>query len=83
MSTHVKPGQVWQCMDNRESGNRTLRVESVGGDVMDPVAVCTVLTATDYFGNPSAAIGQRRRIRVRRMKPGSRGYRLIEDVEEA
>lgn len=76
--SHVKPGQIWECMDNREASNRTLRVERVGGDVMDPVAICTVLTATDYFGNPSRAIGHIRSIKVRRMKPGSRGYRLIQ-----
>jgi glutaredoxin-like protein NrdH len=70
---HVKPGQLWEDMDPRDGMGRTLRVVSVGGDVMNPTAICVVETHRQ-----PQHIGARRAIKVSRMKPGSRGYRLIE-----
>jgi len=71
----VRAGQVWADNDSRCKGRRTLRVEQVVGDK----AVC--LTLTDWDGRPD---GQRRTlIAVRRFKPTSTGYRLIQDVAGA
>jgi len=72
----VEPGQVWADCDPRAVG-RTIRVDSIGGDVMDPTAVCTVLTDRDSAVSPT--VGRAVRIRVRRFRPNSTGYRLVKE----
>lgn len=72
--TKVKPGQVWADNDWRSEG-RTVRVDEIHGDY----ARCTVLTAAG-----GGAYGDRwrrtTRIALKRFKPTSTGYRLLEDA---
>jgi hypothetical protein len=63
VSERVKVGQVWEDMDWRIKGRR-LRVYSVGDD---------------YARVENVETGKRTRIKVKRLKPGSTGYRLVED----
>lgn len=82
--TEVRPGQVWADNDPRNEG-RTLRVDEVGGEVV----LCTVLTLSHLVqelvdkGSPWAkdVRGKQRTISLRRFKPTSTGYRLLEDTE--
>ena len=77
----VEVGQVWADNDYRKSG-RTLRVDSIGDD---GYARCTILTNYDDVQEKIDAeepgvksmIGQRTKIKVRRLYPNARGYRLI------
>lgn len=81
----VKPGQIFADNDPRSEG-RTLRVD----EIENGVALCTILTnrhITEYWLRQEDSwvkdqIGHRTRIKVRRLYPNARGYRLIEDVKE-
>lgn len=84
MSTpDVRPGQIWADNDKRSSG-RTIRVdEIIGSPQGDRVAVCTILTnrdAADPNDWGTDMRGRKVRIKVRRFRPTSTGYRLIENV---
>lgn len=65
----VRVGQVWESMDPREGG-RCLRVEAIEGEH----AVCQRVARS--FGRWSP-VGRPTRILLRRLRPGSRGYRLV------
>lgn len=80
----VKPGQVWADNDWRSEG-RTLRVDEVG----ETHASCTVLTNSqtvqadlDLRGPVwrTDSRGKKTRIALKRFKPTSTGYRLLEDA---
>jgi len=78
-SPEVEPGQVWENDDPRMAGHR-VRVERItrwsallGGDV----AVCTVVAVARNVSRDR--IGRTTRIKVRRMRPGARGYRLVQE----
>ncbi len=80
----VKPGQVWADNDWRSEG-RTLRVDEVD----ETHATCTVLTnptnvqnELDRAGNiwRTDSRGKKRRIMLKRMRPTSTGYRLLEEA---
>jgi hypothetical protein len=83
-TTTVRPGQVWADNDARCEG-RTVRVDSVD----DTYAYCTVLTNiawvqrridaghTDHADKRNATA----RLMLRRMRPTSSGYRLVDDGE--
>lgn len=74
MEPEVKVGQVWADNDARARG-RTLEVLEVG----ENHAVCKVLTPA-RFANVSTT-GRTVRIMLRRFKPNSTGYRLLEDTK--
>lgn len=74
--TEVKPGQVWADNDPREEG-RTLRVERIEDDK----AICTVLSNRSV-GSYTASVGRITRISLRRFRPTSTGYRLVEGGAE-
>lgn len=80
----VLPGQVYADGDYRKPG-RTLRVERLTADGL--YAICTVLTNRDYvqwhldnsdngFGFKDMR-GTETAIKVRRLYPNARGYRLL------
>lgn len=72
----VRAGQVWADCDWRNEG-RTLRVDALEGEK----AVCTVLTVKDGFPAASGQFKARQvKILLRRFKPTSTGYRLVQDV---
>lgn len=86
----VKPGQIWADNDLRSKG-RTLEVISVyQSRIADSVAVCKILTNEEetqrLIDNPQGSYAPKDRrgktttIKVRRFKPTSTGYRLIQDV---
>lgn len=83
-STAVRPGQIWADDDPRHS-RRTLRVERLenrlhgSGSLRAEAqyAVCVVLT--DSSGKPTRA-RRETAIRLSRMRPGSSGYRLVQDA---
>ncbi|MFC6080981.1 hypothetical protein [Sphaerisporangium aureirubrum] len=82
----VRPGQVWADADPRNAG-RTVRIDSVDSRH----AFYTVLTnstkAQDDIdrggGHFTDTRGRKSRILLHRMKPTSRGFRLIQDAPEA
>jgi hypothetical protein len=75
----VRVGQVWADNDPRSKG-RTVRVLAVANDR----ATCKVLTdIEDPAQRTRSAVGKITRISLRRLRPTSTGYTLIEDVAEA
>ena len=86
----VRPGQVWADNDVRSKG-RTIRVVDVG-----PVtAICEIRTNSDaqqeYVDGVRSMVGyrpvdmrgKRTQIALRRFKPTSTGYRLLEEASDA
>lgn len=76
----VEPGQIWADNDYRTKG-RTVRVERLEGDT----AVCTLLTpyTVSHRGPDRTARttpGREVRIKIRRLYPNARGYRLIKEA---
>jgi hypothetical protein len=70
MRVTVKVGQVWEDNDPRGYG-RQLKVVAIEG----AYAICEVV----YAGRFSDVVaGTRRKILLRRMRPNSKGYRLVE-----
>ena len=86
----VRPGQVWADNDVRCKG-RTVRVAEVG----PLTAICEILTNSDAHQEyvdgvrsvagyrPDDMRGMRTEIKLRRFRPTSTGYRLLEDVTDA
>ena len=74
MSTTVRTGQVWADNDPR-SAPRTVRVLEVD----DEKALVEVVTPAAAATNA----GARTRISVKRFRPTTTGYRLVEDVPES
>lgn len=77
MSTRtVKPGQLWEDMDPRMGGRR-IRVTKVNGSYAYAVVEApNEYSITDTTGRPV-------RILLSRMRPGRRGYRLLENGADA
>jgi hypothetical protein len=83
--TTVQPGQTWADNDKRSIG-RKVRVDSIDGEY----ANCTVVADRDDTRQTRGGrynvmrphgwspVGQTTRILLRRFKPTSTGYRLIE-----
>ena len=82
----VRPGQIWADNDYRAKG-RTVRVDSTDATHAD----CTVLTdrTAATYRHPSgyvhqlgsvATVGKKTRIALRRFRPTSTGYRLVQDA---
>lgn len=75
----VKPGQVWADNDPRSEG-RTLRVDEIDGEF----AVCTILTDANpelRWAGAKSTVGRATRIRLRRFRLVSTGYRYLRDAE--
>ena len=68
----VKVGQVWRDTDPRSYG-RKMRVVAIDGEHAQ---------LTNVGGGRWSPNGRTTWVAIRRMKPGSRGYRLIEDVTD-
>lgn len=71
MASEIKPGQIWADDDPRNQG-RLLEVVSIGETHVQ------LRETVDRVGNPSDRLSK---VQIRRMKPGSTGYRLVQDVE--
>ena len=86
----VRPGQVWADNDVRSKG-RTVRVVEVGS----LTAICEILTNSDAHQEyvdgvrsmagyrPVDMRGRRTQIALRRFKPTSTGFRLLEEASDA
>lgn len=78
----VQVGQIWADNDYRKSG-RTLKITALEGND----AICQVLTNYDHvqeeldkgYWSYQDMRGTQTTIKVRRLYPNARGYRLIED----
>lgn len=83
----VRPDQVWADNDKRSAG-RTVRVLAVTDKGGGPRAEVEILTNTDDnqrlidVGSPHVRDmrGKHAHIAVRRFRPNSTGYRLLQDV---
>lgn len=73
----VRPGQVWADNDTRSRG-RQIKVLAV----VDGKATCTVVQPPQTPGTTRPPQGRVTRISLRRFRPNSTGYRLVQDVEE-
>lgn len=74
----VEPGQIYADNDPRSEG-RTLLVEKLDGVYAD----CLILTdrkLQDLTGG--SQVGKPTRIKIRRLYPNARGYRLIEEPQQ-
>lgn len=76
-SIEPQVGQEWDDMDPRSEGRR-VRIVAIVDDTATCVIVSNAATAT------IPTVGKMTRISLRRLKPGSNGYRLVEaDPESA
>ncbi len=73
----VRPHQVWADNDPRAKG-RTVEVLAVANGL----ALCKVITDVDpnLYQPKKSRVGRTTRISVRRFRPNSTGYRLVQDV---
>ncbi len=81
----VRPGQVWADNDWRQAG-RTLRVVDLvhdslrGGELTAVLEVLTDRSPTRNYPAGLSQVGKRVRVRVRRMRPTSTGFRLLTEA---
>lgn len=83
---NVQVGQVWEDCDPRAKGRLVLVLRLPAMDVPNPgegKVMVEVLRSRDKAGGPEDARtrGRRRSIKLRRFRPISTGYRLVEDPE--
>lgn len=76
----VQPGQVWEDCDPRSEGRavrveRLFRREGQKYACTEPYALCTVIA--DRKGARRSSVGRKVQIALRRLRPGSTGYRLV------
>lgn len=92
MTPDVRVGQVWADNDSRSRG-RTIKVlEIVAPEGGEPVAICETLTndkSTEWRMERTSSArmralldrrGKTSRIKVRRFRPTSTGYRLVSEA---
>ena len=74
----VRVGQVWRSTDPREHDRRIV-IEELSTSIMSREPIAHARTLVDRNGDKT---GRRTRIAVRRLRPGSTGYEMVEEAPD-